>query len=547
MTAPTLMLPQQPYDAVVVGSGSTGGWAAKELSERGLRVLVLEAGDEVRTEALDGNRPPARRKRWLRRLVRRRQRVQSRHIAWNFVDPDLFVDDVDNPYSTPDGKPFVWIRGRQVGGRSLTWRGLCLRLSDYELRESGRDGYGEEWPFDYADIARYYDRVEAFMGVRGSREGLRQMPDGCFKDAAPLTPAERHFRDAVHRRWPERRVIPNRGLSPEDPGASYRGEDWPPLSSQGTTLPAALATRRVTLRSSAVVSHVLSDEDGSRARGVVFVDRNDGSSHEVRARCIVLCASTIESTRILLNSTASSHPDGLGNSSGQLGRHLMDHVSMALLGRLPGAPPSDRDYGFLGPQGILIPRFRNLEGATSGFLRGYGIWGGIQRGRIEALFPSVLRLLGPFDRSPVVLLLAQGEALSRPENRVVLDRERKDALGIPTVRIEYEWHDNERRMARDIEASMREMVEAAGGKVLIVGAPDPPGLYVHESGTARMGRDPKRSVLNGFQQSWDVPNLFVMDGAGWVSGGWQNPTLTMMALAVRSTEYLAAELERGRL
>jgi choline dehydrogenase-like flavoprotein len=473
------------YDAIVVGSGACGGWAAKELTENGLRVLVLEAGpDHDAAEREEGGSAAPT------------QPIQSRSYAHGPETAHLFVDDADHPYSHPADRPFAWIRGRQVGGRLHVWAGMSPRLSDHDLAAARRDGAGEDWPIAYADLAPYYDRVERQLGVRGM---------------LPLSPGELSLKQAVEGRWDTRQVT------------------GPPIATApaATTLAAAARTRRLTLRPDSVVTRVLVGHESSRARGVAFADRLTGREEEVAGRVVFLCASTIESTRLLLASATRDHPNGLANSSGVLGLYLTDHTFGVGIDGVAPLPTGQAAAGT--PHGAAIPAFRNVTEHDVDFLRGYGA-----------------RLL--VDASGRFWMRAFGEVLPRAENRIELDPARLDRWGVPTVRIDCAYGDNERLMAADQVACLSEMAEAAGFAIEAVHPdPAPPGSSSHELGTARMGRDPRSSVLNSFNQAWDVENLFVTDGASFTSAGHQNPTLTMMALTSRACDYAVARLRRREL
>ncbi|WP_437926538.1 GMC family oxidoreductase [Sorangium sp. So ce291] len=519
----------------MVGSGATGGWAAKELGESGLDVLVLDAGRKphLSTYIKDRRAYQATLKRKLER-----QPVQSKHGGYRTA-PSFFVDDRENPYTTPNDKPFYWIRGRQVGGRSLTWGGVALRLSDYEFKAASRDGFGIDWPISHADLDAYYGKVERFHGVRGRRDRLPQLPDGCFNPPPRLSEGELLFKDAVTRRWRDRAVINSRAI----PGAPLPHDGvltkWPAFSSVGSTLAAALRTGRTTVRPDAIACHILVDGDTGKAKGVRFIDRKTHRVHEAFGRVIVLCASTIETTRLMLNSADRLHPNGLGNSSGLLGKCLMDHPTVRLFGTVPHRRRGKRQSKFGGPNAIYIPRFRNINQRENDFIRGYGIWGAVDR---DLDFLRLGADVVPF------AFWASLEMLANSKNQVTLDKGVNDAWGIPVARIECSYSDNELKMIQDAQDSLREMAEQAGFEpALDRTGSTPPGLWVHEVGTAPMGTDPRTSVLNPFNQCWDVRNLFVTDGACWVSGGCQNPTLTMMAITARACDVIVRQLKRGEL
>jgi choline dehydrogenase-like flavoprotein len=500
-------------------------------------------------------------------LFRERQRVQSRCYACNEYGRHFFVDDVDNPYSTPDGKPFDWIRSRQVGGRTIVWGRQSYRLSDYEFKAASRDGYGEDWPFSYADLAPYYDRVERFVGISGAYENLAQLPDGKFLPPMKMTCGENLLKKAVERKWKDRRVtigrsaILTQALNGRakchycghcDRGCSTASY----FSSPSSTLPAATKTGRLTLRTNAVASHIIVDPRTGKAKGVAFIDQVTKKADEVFGKVVVLCASTIESTRLLMNSASRQHPTGLGNSSGVLGHYLVDHIyGIGVGGFIPTLKSYPYNFDDGRANGIYIPKWRNVTERHPKFIRGYGSQGSSQRG----MLPPNLRMIPGFgaefkkivreQNAPAPFGLgAWGEMLPRFENKVTINKDLKDAWGIPTVHIDCTHGDNERAMAKDAVECLQEMAEEAGFEVTRVSTTmASPGLCIHEVGTARMGVDPKKSVLNKFNQSWDVKNLFVTDGACFVSQGYQNPTLTMMAITVRACDYIADEYRKGSL
>ncbi len=530
----TILKRAQPWDAIVIGSGATGGWAAWQLGRRGLSVLVLEAGPDGIDAPTTESALRLRAKRFVNGALGH-QNIQSRIPNYWDLDPDLFVLDTEHPYRTPEGKRFDWIRTRAVNGRLLTWGGIGVRVSDYEFKAAEGDGFGETWPFGYEELERHYDEIDDFFAVYGEEDSLPQLPDGKYVGPPRLTEAEHRFREAVSARFTDRQVIASRGVLVR-PSSRPNGESPPP-----SPLRAAMKHHGVNLRTNAVVSHILVDTDG-RATGVAFFDRLTKRSHEVSCRAVAVCASTLETTRVLLNSASSQHPDGLGNSSGSLGRHLMDHCAVLVTGTVPGNGSQAWADGSGGPKNIMIPRFHNLENKAGGaFLRGYGIFGGIGRG------PSPTRKRRGSNGNEVPFgLVAYGEMLPRSENRVSLDRENRDAWGIPTLHIDCEYSSNEHAMIDHMLASMQEMIDVAGGHV---GATHrfAPGGFVHETGTARMGSDPRASVLNGFGQCWDADNVYVMDGAAWPTSAWQNPTFTMMALAGRASEHLAESVIAKRI
>ena len=542
-------------DAIVVGSGATGGVAALALAQAGLQVLVLEAGPELSAARAFGSEPLNSLKR-IASLSSGRQGIAAQHPGYWKANPELYVDERQNPYSTPADRPFLWSRGRQVGGKSLTWGGITLRLSDYEFQAAERDGHGRSWPIRHADLDPFYQRLETLLQVHGQRDGLPQLPDGCFQPPLPLTPAEQHLRRCIARDL-DLPLIPSRGFRLRHAADG----PWPRSSSQGGALAAALATGRVQLQSQTVVSHVVVDRRSGRATGVEVVDASRGPQRARRrleqAPLVVLCASTIESLRLLLHSQLQG---GLEEVSGLLGQGLMDHISASCFFALPDQPPA-RATELSGAGSCFIPNTMNLEaGSEAGFRRGYGLWCGVQRFDPP---PPLKRQ----PRAAVGFLIGHGEVLSQAHNRVSLDPERCDAWGIPIAHIDCHWGENERRMVEHMQARMGAVVASAGGQIkplhdlfvlplleplvrnsaaLAPGA-TPPGYYIHELGGAPLAAREGEGVLNRWNQLWRTPNLLVTDGSCWPSAGWQSPTLTEMAITWRACEHAATALRRGEL
>jgi choline dehydrogenase-like flavoprotein len=561
------MKTEKRFDAIVVGSGASGGWAAKQLCEGGMEVLMLEAGPPRLPERdfTEHAWPYEMRFRGLgdRKKLEAEQPIQRLCYACDEYSHQFFVNDHENPYTTPPDKPFVWIRGRQVGGKTYCWARESYRFSDYEFKAASRDGFGEPWPFEYRDLAPYYDLVEGFIGVSGAHDNLQQFPDGNFLPPMKMSCADLIARHVFEKKF-RRKLIIDRvaNLTVEHRGRApchycdecQRGcftQSY--FNSPGVTLPAAAAKGHFTLQSDAVVSHVLTDDRG-KARGVYYLDRLTRAHREAQAKVVVLAASTIESTRILLNSASPRFPQGLGNSSGALGHYLMDHFTVRGAGGiLPELTKAERDPSGR-PCGALIPRYQNLETEDKRFLRGYrfDFYNG------QELHDQAFRIAGfgsEFKRAvrsriPTrVYLGAQGECLPRFENHVQLDKEKVDAWGIPVAHIEASYGEHEQAQARAMAQDINEMLEALKAEEvdLAAGEPSTFGLNIHEVGTVRMGTNPKTSVLNAFNQAHDVSNLFVTDGSCFPSQGCYEPTLTIMAVTARACDYLLREFARGNL
>lgn len=552
---PQIIKTTESYDAIIIGSGATGCWAAKELSDHGLNILVLEAGGEVLTPAELVGSSFSTIFKYAYRFLSNRQKIQRKHPIYWLTNPDYWVDDLDNPYSTPFDQPFHWIRGRQVGGRTLLWGGITLRLSDDEFQAAHRDGYGENWPICYQDLAPYYDRVEGFLGVCGSYEGIPHFPDGKFLPPMQMSSAEKQIKLMIEKTWPDRHMVMNRGIPIEPLAALKKQNQMPQWTAQGSTLSHALRSGRVCLKYNSIVSQITLDKNTGKAKSVVVVDRLTKATEEIKGRIILLCGSTIETIRLLLNSANLEHPYGLGNSSGTLGHFLMDHVGVYISADITRFKKENPVLSSYGPNSFCIPKFRNLSDGrenSNEFYRGYGIHGWAGRSD-RNIMEAVGRLLRErsFRNAPHLDLLAYGEMLSRFENRVEIDKNLKDAWGIPAVRIHAKWSDNEIKMAEDMNEVLREIVHVVKGTITYPLKNEEnisiPGQFVHEVGGARMGNDPKSSVLNSFNQCWDISNIFVTDGACWVTSGWQNPTLTMMAITVRACDFIARELKNGNL
>jgi choline dehydrogenase-like flavoprotein len=558
------------FDAVVVGSGISGGWAAKELCERGLKVLVLERGRDIRHGAdYTGEHAPA----WKmpfhafpdRAADHRDYAVQGKSYAFYPATRHYWNNDRLNPYVRDEQKPFDWMRADVVGGRSILWGRQTYRWSEQDFRANASDGNGIPWPVDYADIAPWYSHVEKFIGVSGEAEGLPYLPDSEFLPPMDYYALERTIKQRVHEKLPEVRITMGRCaiLTREHNGRAachYCGpcergcSSGSYFSSQSSTLPAARATGNLTLLPDQVVARLEHDAAGSRVTTVKTVDTRTGERREFSAKLFFLCASTLGSTQVLLNSASERHPNGLGNRSGSLGGYLMDHAKLLHTALFVDHP--DRYYVGNRPNGLYIPRFRNNAGrdADADFVRGYGYqahvirpdWQvGYNRRGFGTAYKDSLRKPGPFWLWALASFI---ECLPRAENRVYLHPTLKDRFGIPQLATEFQWSENERSLARDSGVQAGRILRAAGALLPRIATPeqlDTGGSAIHEMGTARMGDDPAQAVLNRYNQAHELDNLFVTDGSFMTSSACVNPSLTYMAFTARACDYAAARLNSG--
>ncbi len=581
------------YDAIVVGSGAAGGMAAHVLTAHGMTVLLLEAGKHVdTTETLKSTEWPYEHPRFGQMppdtyvLNESDYKKLNAPYAKNFgrytnvmnwqqlgegpdYTKDLFVNEHDHPYT---GTKFSWVRARALGGKTNVWGRLALRLSDYDFKAASRDGYGIDWPISYADVAPYYDKVDRYLGISGVTENLPWLPDSIYQRPMKLNDGEVHVREQLQKSGrvltPFRLGVTTDGLTHNKyrhrclgRGACQRRVGGCDIhaafdSPTGLIYP-AFDTGRLVVRPNSTVHEVTLDTRTGKATGVAFIDSANRKSYVAKSKVVVLGASTLESTRIMLNSKSRLYPEGIANSSGHLGHNLSEHVMGPRVegfykSRIGGEPRNED--GRAG--GFYIPRFQNLDDKTKrgNFIRGYGLEGASG----QELFPEQAILLPGFgkdyrkkvrDHAPATFYMyGLGEVLPRYENRVSLDTKVKDTYGIPVLRFNYKHGDNETKMCAEMTTSMQEIFTDSGLEITKVsGDKLTEGSSVHEVGTARMGADKKTSVLNPFQQAHDVKNLFVVDGAGFVSSGCQNPTWTILALAWRSCDYLAEELKKGNI
>tara|TARA_B100001115_G_scaffold15656_1_gene10946 strand:+ start:3162 stop:4877 length:1716 start_codon:yes stop_codon:yes gene_type:complete len=561
------------FDAIVVGSGISGGWAAKELAEKGLKVALIERGKNTihGKDYLGEGKAP-----WdlpyhgkiPEDTLNNEYFIQQQNYALNQSTKQFFVSDKENPYKTQKDKPFSWIRGYQLGGRSLLWYRQSYRWSEMDFAANKIDGYGADWPIRYKDIAPWYDYVETFAGISGSKEGLTQLPDGKFLPPMEMNCVELEVKKNIENKFPGRKMIIGRCAHLTKPTKEHlelgrgqcqsrdeceRGCSFGAyFSSLSATLPAARRTNNLTIFTDSIVHSVEYDKDNRRASGVNVVNSETNKFSRINARIIFLCASTLGTTQIMLNSKSESFPNGIANSSGILGHYLMDHIFES---GANGVYPGFQDKYFKGrrPNGIYIPRYHNIDKKDDRFLRGFGFQGGgkrpgWKRGRTIKGFgvdlKEQLKRPGPWTFS----LGGFGEMLPDKRNKVWLDQKQKDKWGIPLLNIECVLRENELKMLKVMAEDAKEMLEASGMvNVTTYNNSAPPGLAIHEMGTARMGHDPKTSVLNKHNQCHDVQNLFITDGSCMTSSACQNPSLTYMALTARAADTAVEMLQEGRI
>jgi choline dehydrogenase-like flavoprotein len=581
---------KRTYDAIVIGSGAAGGMAAHVLTSQGMQVLMLEAGRKLdidkELKSMEwpyehprrGDMPPDRHALTLNEYTIRQppyaadskfSKVHSYVQGWNGTDysKHIVVDEKEHPYT---GTNYAWVRARCLGGKTNIWGRLALRLSDYDFKAKSRDGYGEDWPISYKDVEPYYDRVDRYLGISGVKENLPHLPDSIFQRPTRLTSAELTLRQSLQKTGrvltPYRAGVTTDGLKHNKYRSRCFGRGACNRRAGGCDIHAAfdsptgliypaMDTGHLTLRTNAIAREILVDSNTGKARGVSFIDAETRRTYDALARVVVVAASTLESARLLLLSKSAAHPNGIGNSSGHVGHNFCEHVmGPGVTGLVKERVGKARTIDDGRPGGFYVPRFRNLQDKQTGFIRGYGFEGsaGTQMfpgnaydtpGFGTAYKKRVRDYAGAF-----ISMGGFGEVLPRFENQVDLDPARTDAWNTPVIRFSYRFGDNEKKMCEDMAAAAQEMFEAAGFEIVNVDRTVlTEGWSIHELGTARMGTDKKTSVLNQFQQSHDVRNLFVVDGSSHVSASCQNPTWTIMALAWRSCDYLVGEFRKGNL
>lgn len=552
---------QHTYDAIVVGSGISGGWAAKELCEKGLKVLMLERGKPVEhPNYTTSTKDPWDFKHRSRLTIedKARSHIQARHYSYRADNKHFYINDLENPYH--ETKRFDWIRGDVVGGRSLLWARACWRWSDLDFEANLKDGHGVDWPVRYKDISPWYDYVESFIGVSGQTEGIPHLPDGKFMPPMEMNCVEKDFKSRMENNFPGRKLTITRSANLTQPvkgrgicqsrDLCHRGCPYGAyFSTNSSTMPAAFATGNLTLRPNSIVNKVLYDEQKGKAIGVELIDAETNEVIEFYSKIIFLNAATVGTAFILLNSTSTRFPNGLGNGSDQVGRNLMDHHKQAgASAKVEGF--EDQYYFGRRPVGVYIPRFRNLVEKRKDYLRGFGLQGGASRGgwggaqsigeelKKEVMNPGSWHIgFGGF-----------GECLPYSENRVILNTDLRDKWGRPSLSVDCEFKQNEKAMQQDMANAAAEMLESAGYKDINQYVNTSfPGNANHEMGTVRMGRDPKTSVLNSFNQMHEVKNVFITDGSFMTSSSCVNPSLTYMAFTARACDYAVKEFNKGNI
>jgi choline dehydrogenase-like flavoprotein len=556
--------PKHTYDAIVVGSGISGGWAAKELCEKGLKVLLLERGSNV----VHPEYPNTTKDPWelpyrneLTAADIERSPVQHRHYAYQEANKHFFINDLENPYT--EVKRFDWIRADVVGGKSLLWGRHCYRWSDLDFEANLKDGIAVDWPIRYKDLAPWYDHAEKFIGVSGQAEGISHLPDGHFQPPMEMNCVESYFKKTIEAKFAGRKIIMGRVANLTEPvkgrgvcksrNLCHRGCPWGGyFSTNASTLPAAFETGNLTLQPNSIVNRVLYDDVKGKATGVEVIDRETNQITEYYARIIFLNAATVATSFILLNSTSRRFENGLGNDSDQVGRNLMDHHKHAgAMADVDGY--EDQYYHVRRPNTLYVPRYRNLNNERTDYRRGFGLMGGANRNGWHAhiLGNDLGVSLKEKIQTPgswKIKLDGYGECLPYQDNRITLNKAVKDKYGRNTVTIDCEFKENELNMQKDMAASVAEMLDVAGFKnVQRFVNTSFPGNANHEMGTARMGRDRKTSVLNAFNQMHEVKNVFITDGSCMTSSSCVNPSLTYMALTARACDYAVKELNRINL
>ncbi len=538
----------KPFEAIVIGSGATGGVATLTLAKAGIRVLLVERGPELNAVEAFGDEPINTFRR-ISSVINGEYLSQHQHPGFWKTNPKLYANKEENPYSYPKESPFIWTQGHQVGGRSLTWGGITLRLSNDDLKASQQDGYGPEWPISYEDLSIHYSSLEKFLNIYGHKDRLKHLPDGEYHNYLPFTESEKYFAQRVEKKLGYK-VIHSRGFGPYQPGSKH---DWPLSSSPGSTLKQALQTGKVEILSNHIAEKLIINKGKNSAEGLIVINRLNGKRKFLKASLVVLCASTIQSLRLLLNSEKTNNSEGFIDYSGQLGKNLMDHISTCRFFTIPSHQDEketsikNKTAVLSGAGSFFIPFGSNHKNTTD-FIRGYGIWGGIDR-----FEPPKCLKRNPSSKTG--FLIGHGEVLPHKENKVTLSRE-VDKYDVPIPYIKCTWRENEKKMVKHMNQTIEETIKVANGEIVpfpkifnfpfldkiltkavaIQNEPPPPGYYIHEVGGAPMGKEKDTSVIDKWNRLWDCKNVLVVDGACWPTSSWQSPTLTMMAITKRACE-----------
>ncbi|KGG15123.1 MULTISPECIES: GMC oxidoreductase [unclassified Prochlorococcus] len=532
-----------PFEAVVIGSGATGGIAALTLAELGIRVLVIEAGPNLNPSDALGYEPLNTFKR-IKGLINGENSQQAQHPGYWKSNPSLYINEKENQYSYPKNHPFIWTQGRQVGGRSLTWGGITLRLSQKDFKAASIDGYGPEWPINYLDLEKHYNYLERFFKVHGNKDNLEQLPDGEFIKNLPFTNSEKIFKEKIFKGL-NYKMIHSRGFGPR----KLNDNDWPTSSSVGSSLKKALSTGKVEILSNHIVEHLVMNKNQNLAEEIVIINRLNKERARIKCKLIILCASTIQTLKILLNSSENVRNNGLIDPSGKLGCYLMDHISTCRFFSLhdDNQINANGKNELSGAGSFFIPFGSKLDSSnTIDFIRGYGLWGGIDRFEPPALLKRKPKTKTGF-------LIGHGEVLAYEENKVTLTN-KSDQFGLPIPHINCKWKENELRMVNHMNKTIEKCISCSGGEVTpfkdlvripflsqisekafaLQNSPPPPGYYIHEVGGAPMGSKEDNSVLDKWNRLWKCKNVQIVDGACWPTSAWQSPTLTMMAITRRA-------------
>lgn len=562
-----MMKKKNKYDVLIVGGGMTGSWAAKEFTEKGYETLVIERGREVKhIEDYDTTHKASweyKHRNYDSKKVKEEQFMQSKKYNFDASSKQFFVNDKEHPIDSPKNKPARWFRGYQSGGRSLLWGRGAYRMSDYDFERNKNDGNGTDWPIRYKDIAPWYDYIEEFIGVSGTNEDLDHYPDGKFLPPFDMNVVEKAVKKKLENHYTDRKLVPNRvaHLTKIKPGQFLGRSECQTrdmchtgcpfggyFSSNSSTFPAAQRTGKLTLVSNTIVDRVIYDEEQNKVIGVKVIDSISNDKSEYYANIVFLCASTLATTSILMRSKNASFPNGLANSSGVLGHYLMDHHKNVVgSGVMEGF--ENKYYKGFRPAGVAITAFRNIYKQEKVFLRSYGIYGGANRQGINPNqvgigknFKEKLTRPGPWTMG----LYTLGECLPYYENKIEMDEVKKDKWGFPILKITADFKENEMKMRKDMKEQVHEMLEVMGLKdIKVHEGSHIIGDSTHLAGTARMGKNPKTSVLNEYNQCHDIPNLFVTDGACMPSVSYKSPSLTFMALTARAVDYAVKNMEKG--